>query len=194
PAAVVAGGAASLARPCCRRHIHKLDDKTSPGTFQERLQLRRTPPHPPADAGASLPPLWQGGGWREKRLSVVVPTLNVADTLQNLLGQLRRVEIVKEIIIVDGGSADGPVAISRAAGAQVFVAPRGRGVQLAAGAAAAGGDWLLFLHADCRLARGWEPVVAAFIAAPGANGHAGYFDFALDDPAPAARRLERIVA
>ena len=125
---------------------------------------------------------------------MVVPTLNVADTLQNLLGQLRRVEIVKEIIIVDGGSADDTVAISRAAGAQVVVAPRGRGVQLAAGAAAAGGDWLLFLHADCRLARGWEPVVAAFIAAPGANGHAGYFDFALDDPAPAARRLERIVA
>jgi len=52
----------------------------------------------------------------------------------------------------------------------------------------------LFLHADCRLAPGWEAVVAGFVAAPGAPARAGYFGFALDDDAPAARRLERIVA
>src|SRR5205085_8492277 len=40
----------------------------------------------------------------------------------------------------------------------------------------------------------WETAVAAFLAAPGAIARAGYFDFALDDTAPAARRLERIVA
>ena len=59
---------------------------------------------------------------------------------------------------------------------------------------AASGEWLLFLHADCRLEPGWEEAVEAFIAAPEAAGRAGYFDLALDDPAPAARRLERIVA
>jgi glycosyltransferase involved in cell wall biosynthesis len=72
--------------------------------------------------------------------------------------------------------------------------PRGRGVQLIAGAAAATGEWLLFLHADCRLTPDGEKAVAEFIARPGASDCAGYFGFALDDPDPAARRLERIVA
>ncbi|HJU17312.1 MAG TPA: glycosyl transferase family 2, partial [Stellaceae bacterium] len=78
--------------------------------------------------------------------------------------------------------------------ARVVTAPRGRGTQLLAGAAAATGNWLLFVHADCRLDRGWERAVAAFVARPQAAEQAGYFDLALDDAAPAARRLERIVA
>ena len=90
-----------------------------------------------------------------------------------------------------------PTAVSvcaRATGARFIAAPRGRGVQLAAGAGAAAGDWLLFLHADCRLSSDWGAAVAAFLAAPEATSRAGYFDFALDDAARAARRLERIVA
>ena len=93
----------------------------------------------------------------------------------------------------DGGSIDETANIARSAGARVVVAARGRGSQLAAGAEAASGDWLLFLHADCRLGPGWDAAVRAFIAAPGAAGRAGYFAFALDDPSPAARLLERIV-
>lgn len=69
--------------------------------------------------------------------------------------------------------------------------PAGRGAQLATGAAAARGAWLLFLHADTRLGPGWE---AALGAAMGEPGRAGYFRLALDDDAPAARRLERAVA
>jgi glycosyltransferase involved in cell wall biosynthesis len=76
----------------------------------------------------------------------------------------------------------------------VIAATRGRGPQLAAGAAAASGEWLLFLHADCRLSPGWEEAIERFVAAPDAAARAGYFAFALDDPSPAARRLERIVA
>ncbi len=98
-----------------------------------------------------------------------------------------------EIIVSDGGSTDGTASIASTAGALVVSAPRGRGSQLAAGAAAASGDWLLFLHADCRPAPAWDAVVRAFITAPGAAGRAGYFEFALDDPSPAARRLERAV-
>src|SRR5581483_6307593 len=97
------------------------------------------------------------------------------------------------IVVADGGSRDGTARIASAAGALVIDAPRGRGSQLASGAAAASGDWLLFLHADCRPGPGWDAAVAAFIAAPGAAGRAGYFAFALDGPSLAARRLERVV-
>jgi rSAM/selenodomain-associated transferase 2 len=127
-------------------------------------------------------------------ISVVIPTLNAAATLSGALAAPRISPIVREVIVADGGSSDKTVACAGAAGARVVVAPCGRGGQLAAGANAAAGDWLLFLHADCRLERGWEGAVDAFVSAPAAEDRAGYFDLALDDPAPAARRLERIVA
>ena len=127
-------------------------------------------------------------------LSTVIPTLNAAAELPVLLAGLRGVGPVREIVVVDGGSIDDTVAIARSAAARVVAAPRGRGTQLIAGAGAASGNWLLFLHADCRLADGWQQAVRAFVAAPDAAARAGYFAFALDDPSPAARRLERIVA
>jgi rSAM/selenodomain-associated transferase 2 len=126
--------------------------------------------------------------------SAIIPTLNEAASLPRTVAALRPAAALRELIVADGGSADETIAIARAAGARVVVAARGRGAQLAAGAAVASGDWLLFLHADCRLERGWEDAVRAFVCSPGAADRAGYFDLALDDPAPAARRLERIVA
>ena len=119
--------------------------------------------------------------------------MNAADTLSPVLNTLSAAP-VREIIVADGGSDDQTAALAEAAGAQVVAAPRGRGTQLAAGAAAASGRWLLFLHADCRPELGWARALADFIAQPQAERRAGYFDFALDDAAPAARRLERIVA
>ena len=130
----------------------------------------------------------------QKRISVVIPTLDAADELPRALAALAGSASIREIIVSDGGSRDATVAIAHAAGARVVTGPRGRGIQLIAGAAAATGEWLLFLHADCRLTPDWEKAVAAFIARPGASDRAGYFGFALDDPEPAARRLERIVA
>jgi rSAM/selenodomain-associated transferase 2 len=127
-------------------------------------------------------------------LSVVIPTLNAAATLPETLAGLCRSAIVREVVVADGGSSDESVPGARSAGARVVTAPRGRGSQLAAGAAAASGDWLLFLHADCRLERGWQDAVGDFVGGAGAGSRAGYFDFALEDETPAARRLERIVA
>ena len=119
--------------------------------------------------------------------------MNAAETLPTTLASLRSAP-VKEIAVVDGGSVDDTVAVAGAAGASAIVAARGRGKQLAAGAAATAGEWLLFLHADCRLEPGWPVAVGTFILAAGAEGRAGYFDLALDHASPAARRLERMVA
>ena len=111
-----------------------------------------------------------------------------------MLAELADSWLVREIIVSDGGSCDDSVEIARRAGARVVTGSRGRGPQLAAGAAVAAADWLLFLHADCRPAPGWEHAIEGFVASSGAPSRAGYFAFALDDDSPAARRLERIVA
>jgi rSAM/selenodomain-associated transferase 2 len=129
-----------------------------------------------------------------KSISVVIPTLDAADELPGTLAALTGARVIREIIVSDGGSRDDTVAIAEGAGARVVAGPRGRGTQLIAGAAVATGEWLLFLHADCRLGPGWEEAAGDFIAKPGISGQAGYFIFALDDPDPAARRLERVVA
>ena len=127
-------------------------------------------------------------------LSVIIPVLNAAETIGETVQRWQASDVVDEVVVVDGGSADATQAAAELAGARVFPAPRGRGRQLAAGAEAANGDWLLFMHADTRLGPGWETVVRRFISKPENLYRAGYFRFALDDAAPAARRLEAVVA
>jgi rSAM/selenodomain-associated transferase 2 len=133
------------------------------------------------------------------RLSVVIPTLDANADLPRALKALQAAgsapdAAIHEVIVADGGSTDGTVELAREAGARVVKAPRGRGSQLEAGAHAASGDWLLFLHVDTRLGEGWRAMVTRFAADPANGERAAYFRFALDDNRPAARRLERLVA
>jgi len=125
---------------------------------------------------------------------VIIPTLNAAATLPAAIASLDGAPdvVATDIVVVDGGSRDATVALAQASGARVLAASPGRGGQLAAGVAAAGGDWLLLLHADTRLAPGWRAQAADFMAR--GPGRAGYFRFTLDSPDPRARRLERMVA
>ena len=118
-------------------------------------------------------------------LTVVIPTLNAALTLPGTLAALAW----HDVVVSDGGSTDGTRDI---AGVRFVTGPRGRGAQIAAGIAAADGDWLLILHADTRLAPGWVDAVRAHIAT--SPDRAAYFRFRLDSPDPRARRLERAVA
>ena len=129
---------------------------------------------------------------REARLSVVIPTLAAASVLPACIRSLAG--LASEVVVSDGGSGDGTRRVAADLGARVVQAARGRGQQLQAGAAAASGEWLLFLHADTVLDRGAPRAAAAFMDEPSNAGRAGYFRFALDDPSPAARRLERLVA
>ena len=82
------------------------------------------------------------------KISVIIPALNEARELPETLARLSGAE---EIIIADGGSVDGTESI---AGAKVVHSPRGRALQMNAGAAQAAGDIFLFLHADTWLQPG----------------------------------------
>jgi len=103
-------------------------------------------------------------------ISVVIPCLDEAEALPGLLRALGRESEPHEVVVADGGSTDGTLAVARAAGARVIAAPRGRGDQLAAGAAAASGDVLWFLHADSKVAYGAMGALRRALAAPGTVG------------------------
>jgi glycosyltransferase involved in cell wall biosynthesis len=95
------------------------------------------------------------------RVSIVIPARNEAATLPRTLAALQSqaapgVEI--EVIVVDDGSSDDTAAVARSAGAQVvpLSGPRGNpGAARNKGAAAATGDPIVFLDADCVPAAGW---------------------------------------
>ncbi len=86
-------------------------------------------------------------------ISVVIPSLNEQASIRAAVASAAAG--ATEVIVVDGGSTDDTVAEARAAGGRVVVGPRGRAAQLAAGAARAAGEWVVFLHADTWLESGW---------------------------------------
>ncbi len=127
-------------------------------------------------------------------LSIIIPTLNAGKVLRPTLRALASaVNVPHEVIVADGGSIDETAAIASEGDAIFLETQRGRGRQLAAGAQMAAGDWLLFLHADTALQPGWGDAVCRFIVDPANVYCAGYFRFALDDTARAARLLEGCV-
>ena len=125
------------------------------------------------------------------QLSIIIPTLNEADTLQECLKQI--VQISGEIIVVDGGSSDETVSVAERHNCKTISAPLGRGQQLAAGAEAATKSWLLFLHADTVLDNQWHHSVADFIAVVSNKRNAAAFEYKSDLVSIWTRVLENYV-
>ena len=113
-------------------------------------------------------------------ISVVVPVLNDATLLTLLLQDLQHWrESGHEVIVVDGGSSDGSLAIAHQGADKVLQSQFGRAHQMNVGAAAATSDLLWFIHADSRLSRDMETPLLSLVK----EGHDfwGRFDVVLDD-------------
>lgn len=124
-------------------------------------------------------------------LSIIIPTLNAAGDLPLCLESLLpglEAGLIREVIVADGGSTDATRAIAGATGARVVDSEAGRGRQLHAGAEAARGDWLLFLHADTALSRDWTERAGGHIDTR--PHQAAAFRLKYRSDAPEARWLE----
>lgn len=125
-------------------------------------------------------------------LSIIIPVLNEAASIADALAALTPLrQAGAEVIVVDGGSTDCTSALARPLADQVIAAPRGRGSQMNAGAAAAKGDVLLFLHSDTRLPPAAERLIRDGLAAA---GHAwGRFDVDIAGAHPLLRLVAATV-
>jgi len=122
-------------------------------------------------------------------VSIVVPVLSDAEAAERLVGQIGPHDPV-EVIVADGGPDPALDALGTRPKVRLLRVARGRARQMNAGATAATGEWLLFLHADSRLPPDW---IRHLRQVPG-DAAGGWFRFALDDDAWQARAIERGVA
>lgn len=120
------------------------------------------------------------------RISIILPTWNEGAMLSRTLGALVGLAGC-ECLVADGGSNDGTMDVAAACGAQVVRSARGRGRQQNAGALAASGAILLFLHADTRLPEHFAEQVRRALADPGVA--AGAFRLTFDDARWALRLI-----
>jgi rSAM/selenodomain-associated transferase 2 len=120
-------------------------------------------------------------------VSVIIPTLNEAADLPDALDSVFACP-VHEVIVADGGSTDETVSIARSRGARVVETSPSRAGQMNAGAAAATGDVLLFLHGDTRLPADYTFHMLRGLSARGVV--AGAFGFKVDAPNPGLRLVE----
>ncbi len=128
-------------------------------------------------------------------LSIIIPTLNEASHLPLLLSDLHEWPYDFELTIVDGGSSDFTISISKIYGVDVIKIPKkNRGYQLKTGASNSSGNWLLFLHADSRLNPGWAKSVLKILRSKTSEDFAWYFNFKIKKNSLKFRILELAVA
>jgi rSAM/selenodomain-associated transferase 2 len=121
------------------------------------------------------------------KISIIIPALNEAPTIAQVISTARNAKNV-EIIVADGGSSDGTVEIAQYEADRVISTTPGRATQMNAGAAASTGDILLFLHADTHLPHGFDTRARQALAKPGTV--AGAFELKIDAPLLSLRLVE----
>lgn len=121
-------------------------------------------------------------------VSIVIPTLNESEAVAKALDAAWRAG-ANEVILADGGSSDGTLEIARSQSCQIVESARGRAIQMNAGSRRAGGDVLLFLHADNWLEAGAVDQIKLALANDQVQG--GAFVQRIDAPGRVFRLLER---
>ena len=104
-------------------------------------------------------------------VSIIIPALDEEASIARAIRSCREAGPC-EVIVVDGGSRDRTVEIARGRADAVISAPRGRATQMNAGASVAGGEVLLFLHADTLLPGGSVTAVLGALQDPAVIGGA----------------------
>jgi len=123
-------------------------------------------------------------------ISIIIPTYNETDSIGRILPELLAVPGV-ELLVVDGGSTDNTVDLAKSLGAEVLRTSPGRAQQMNAGADAAHGNILLFLHCDTKLASGFVGQVRNALNQTGVS--AGAFQLSIDGKGFGFRIIEWLV-
>lgn len=123
------------------------------------------------------------------KLSIIIPTLDEADVIAATLTPLQALRRAgHEVVLADGGSRDATTTLAAPLVDKLLNVPRGRARQMNAGAGAAAGDWLLFLHADTLLPAHVDEIMADALAH--ARRRWGRFDVRLSGAQPTLRVIE----
>jgi rSAM/selenodomain-associated transferase 2 len=112
-------------------------------------------------------------------ISIIVPVLNEAASIERFIRCLRERADDAEVIIVDGGSSDGTFDLARNHCDRCLPAPRGRAVQMNTGARAASGDTFWFVHSDCEVPAGCLKQISDALRQPEVVG--GFFRIRIPD-------------
>ncbi len=125
-------------------------------------------------------------------LSLIVPTLDEAEGIIETLQVLQPLrERGCEVIVVDGGSSDHTPLLARRWADQVLQSSRGRALQMNAGAAAARGEILCFLHADTRLPENADGLIIDGLARSRRSW--GRFDVQIEGRHPMLKVIARMM-
>lgn len=122
-------------------------------------------------------------------ISIIIPTLNSETDLYETLGSLfEGIEnnLIRELIISDGGSNDKTKSIAYGVGAILIEGPCSRGLQIRKGVDKSRGDWILILHADTSLSLDWSVDLLQKID----RNFAYHFKLKFKSKSPFARILE----